>query len=82
MNQAIQILDGFEYLKDRNSVHIKAIAHGQIIDCFIEGLSEQHAVSFYETFQFDLEEQLTTYIEEEKYNEKGEVVLSASVIQA
>lgn len=77
LNQSIQILDGFEYDDVRGELKVLAIAGGQMLDCYIRDVSSGDAKDFYTKFHFDIEESLIELIESEKWNENGEVELSA-----
>lgn len=78
MNQAVQVLDGYQILRDRRSLLINALVNGAMINCIVTDINPDNADEFYNTKQFDLEELLTVYIEEEKYNSRGEVECSAN----
>ena len=77
MNQSVQILDGFSYNKENLAMEIKAFDCGQLVPCFIGDIDEKSADMFYQHHQFDIEESLVDLIEDEQWNENGEVWLSA-----
>lgn len=76
MNQAIQIYDGFVYEHSKNAIQIDAVCGGQLITCFITDVSESEAARLYEQWQFDIEEVLIDKIEQEDWDEFGQVVVS------
>ena len=78
MNQSIQILDGFEYVPEHSALKLQAMVSGLLTDCYITGVERAEADAYYASVQFDLEEYLIECIEDEKWNEKGEVWISAS----
>lgn len=78
MNQSVQVLDGFTYQTSQNVLVLEAIAAGQLIRCFVEDISVVDIDSFYSEHQFDLEEKIIDLIDEEDWNEKGEVWFSAN----
>lgn len=77
MNQSIQVLDGFTYQTAQNVMVLEAISAGQLIKCFIKDISVGDIDLFYSEHQFDLEEKIIDLIDEEDWNEKGEVWFSA-----
>ena len=77
MNQTVQILDGFSYNQEKLAMEIKAFDGGQLIPCYVADVDEKHAAMFYEHHQFDIEESLVDLIEDEQWNENGEVWISA-----
>lgn len=78
MNQSVQVLDGFTYQTSQNVLVLEAIAAGQLIRSFVEDISVVDIDSFYSEHQFDLEEKIIDLIDEEDWNEKGEVWFSAN----
>lgn len=77
MNQMIQILDGYQYMSETMSMRLVAINGGQPVPCFIKDIDISAAQAFYQEYQFDIEEALVDVIEDEGWNDKGEVWLSA-----
>lgn len=77
----IQILDGYEYLPDRQALSIKAMVSGAMVDCIVLNVFKEDAESFYNSKQFDIEELLTQRIEDEEYNSRGEVECSALIFK-
>lgn len=76
MNQAIQILDGAVYFSERQALKIQAIAHGQLIACYISGAGQQQLLKLYAERQFDIEELLETLIDEESFDANGDIHLN------
>jgi hypothetical protein len=58
LNQAIQIQDGFQYIVERNALCVEALVMGEIIKCYII-LNQYDANTFYQEYQFDIEDKLT-----------------------
>lgn len=79
MNQLIQIQDGFQYIAADNQLQITAHYGPQQINCYICDVCVG-AERFYQQFQFDIEEALTDLLEQQAWNDNGEVFLSASDI--
>ena len=46
---------------------------GQLIDCFITGVSQNDAQTYYQQNQFDIEEYLIELIENETWDEEGAI---------
>ncbi|GAB2697794.1 hypothetical protein Q4574_19990 [Aliiglaciecola sp. 3_MG-2023] len=78
MNQAIQIIDGFEYDLQYEGLKILAINSGALINCYITEVNQDEAEGFYALHQFDAEEHLSSLIEQERFNHNGDIVLSKS----
>lgn len=76
MNQAIQILDGFDYDSQHQALKVVAIYSGALINCWIIDVLQDEAAEFYQLHQFEIEEQLASLISQEKWNTKGEIVLT------
>ena len=74
MNQAIQFVDRYTYIVERNAIQFEAIASGLIVYCFIKHNGDQ-VEEYLNQNKFDLEEQATELIENEDYNELGEIWL-------
>lgn len=74
MNQAIQFVDRYTYIVERKAIQFEAIVSGLIVYCFIEhdGLQVE---MYLNQNKFDLEDQATELIEDEEYNELGEIWL-------
>lgn len=58
MNQAIQIQDGYQFIVERNALCIEALVMGELIKCYVT-LNQYDANSFYQEYQFDIEDKLT-----------------------
>lgn len=69
MNQQIQLQDGFR-LEDEGLL-IDAMVAGQVIHCYLVDIPAAHADSFYQAYQFDIEEYLTETLQDECWDEKG-----------
>ena len=76
MNQSIQILDGAVYIANRHALQIQAIAHGQLIACYMSGADQQGLLELYAERQFDIEELLEALIEDECFDADGDIHLS------
>ena len=74
MNQAIQFVDRYTYIEDRKAIQFEAIVSGLIVYCFIKHDGE-HVEEYLNHNRFDLEDQATELIENEDYNELGEIWL-------
>ena len=74
MNQAIQFVDRYRYIVDRKAIQFEAIVSGLIVYCFIKHNGDQ-VEEYLNQNKFDLEEQATELIENEDYNELGEIWL-------
>ena len=74
MNQAIQFVDRYTYIVERKAIQFEAIVSGLIVYCFIEHDGQQ-VEAYLNQNKFDLEDQATELIEEEEYNELGEIWL-------
>ncbi|SFC50496.1 DUF1488 domain-containing protein [Pseudoalteromonas denitrificans] len=72
MNQAIQFVDRYTYIKARNVIQFEAIVSGMIVFCFVK-YSGKDVNDYLDNNKFDLEELATELIEEEAYNEQGEI---------
>ena len=80
MNQSIQILDGYSFDAQKTALHMQALCAGMMLNCYVTGVKEAQAEAFYQDNLFELEERLTELLDEEDWNERGEVWLSASDI--
>jgi hypothetical protein len=80
LNQQIQVFDGFEYLAFMQAIKIVASSAGQLINCFIFGLSDAQAHGFYAEYQFDIEEYIIEQIEHERWNDNGEIHIQHTAI--
>lgn len=80
MNQAIQILDGAEYVADKQALKIQAIALGQLIACYISGDTQLELEKLYIEHQFEIEEQLESLIEDECFDADGDIHLNCQDI--
>ncbi|MEP4888689.1 MAG: DUF1488 domain-containing protein [Aliiglaciecola sp.] len=78
MNQAIQIVDGFEYDQQYQGLKILAMNSGALVNCYISEVSFDEAEGFYALHQFDVEEHLISLIEQESFNHNGDIVISKS----
>ncbi len=78
MNQAIQIVDGFEYDERYNGLKIIAINNGALVNCYITEVTQQEAEAFYALHQFDFEEHISLLIEQEEFNQNGDIAFSKS----
>jgi hypothetical protein len=58
LNQAIQIQDGFSFVVEQNAICIDALVMVELIKCYIT-LNQYDAKTFYQEFQFDIEDKLT-----------------------
>lgn len=74
MNQAIQFVDRYIYVAEREAIQFEAIVSGLIVFCFVKHTGE-NIEEFLNQNKFDLEDQATELIEDEEYNELGEVWL-------
>ena len=74
MNQAIQFVDRYTYIVERKAIQFEAIVSGLIVYCFIEHDGQQ-VETYLNQNKFDLEDQATELIEDEEYNELGEIWL-------
>jgi hypothetical protein len=74
MNQAIQFVDRYTYIVERKAIQFEAIVSGLIVYCFIEHDGRQVEMYLNQN-KFDLEDQATELIEDEEYNELGEIWL-------
>jgi hypothetical protein len=74
MNQAIQFVDRYTYIVERKAIQFEAIVSGLIVYCFIEHDGQQ-VERYLNQNKFDLEDQATELIEDEEYNELGEIWL-------
>ena len=79
MNQQIQVQDGFELHSNQRDLIIKAYDGGMQITCVIEDI-ESDPQEFYLQAQFDLEEKLIELIENEQYDPRGVIHLSARLL--
>ncbi|WP_199610203.1 DUF1488 family protein [Flocculibacter collagenilyticus] len=77
MNQRIQFRDNFSINLNKAALSFDAIVDGQIIGCYVP-LTHVKAdmSSIIDEHHFDWEEQATQLIENEKYNDAGEVWLN------
>ncbi|WP_042147616.1 MULTISPECIES: DUF1488 family protein [unclassified Pseudoalteromonas] len=74
MNQAIQFVDRYTYIVERKAIQFEAIVSGLIVYCFIKHNGDQ-VEEYLNQNKFDLEDQATELIEDEEYNELGEIWL-------
>jgi len=74
MNQAIQFVDRYTYIAEREAIQFEAIVSGLIVFCFVKHNGE-HVEEFLNQSKFDLEDLATELIEDESYNELGEIWL-------
>jgi len=74
MNQAIQFVDRYTYIVEREAIQFEAIVSGLIVFCYLKHNGEQVEV-FINQNKFDLEDLATELIEDEEYNELGEIWL-------
>ena len=74
MNQAIQFVDRYIYNSEKAAIQFEAIVSGLIVFCFIKHTGE-NVEAFLNEYKFDLEEQASELIENEAYNELGEIWL-------
>ena len=77
MNQSIQVLDGFTYIDAQQAMRMEAMSAGQLITCYISDIEKAASSAFYDSNQFDIEEALVDLIEDQGWNEQGEVWISA-----
>ena len=77
MNQSIQIQDGFE-TTDNDEIIITALHMGNFIRCVIHSFEGNDAETFYEQYQFDIEEALFELIEQERFEANGDIRLNAN----
>jgi len=77
MNQAIQVLDGCNYIDAKKALKLDIMAAGQMLACYINGLDKESLIKLYKTKQFDIEEIIEREIEQDKVNLDGEIWLTA-----
>jgi hypothetical protein len=82
MNQAIQVLDGYTYIKLKKAIRVDVMAAGQILACYICGPDEESLTSLYKSKQFEIEELIEREFNQDKLNCDGEIWLTAKEVYA
>ena len=82
MNQAVQVLDGCTYIDAKESLKLDVIDTGQMLACYICGLSKEGLTTLYKTKQFEIEEIIELKLEQDKLNSDGEIWLTAEEVSA
>lgn len=74
MNQSILFVDRVEYIEDTKRIYFFAQVNGQLITCFyLTKQSKESAIKDFESKKFDYEDIAESAIEDELYNDQGEI---------
>lgn len=74
MNQAVLFVDRVEYIEDAERINFFAQVNGQLITCFyLTKQSKEKAIKDFESKRFDYEDIAESAIEDELYNDQGEI---------
>ncbi|MFT6345282.1 MAG: hypothetical protein ACJAWQ_002365 [Paraglaciecola sp.] len=82
MNQAVQVLDGFTYVSAKEAIKVDIMYSGQMLACYINGLSKEKLTDMYKNKQFEIEDIIEQELEQDKLNSDGEIWLSARYVYA
>jgi hypothetical protein len=82
MNQVVQVLDGCIYIGIKDALKVDVIESGQMLACYICGLSEEGLTALYNTKQFEIEEIIELKLEQGNLNSDGEIWLTAEEVSA
>jgi hypothetical protein len=82
MNQAVQVLDGFTYVSAKEAIKVDIMSSGQMLACYINGLSKEKLIDMYKNKQFEIEDIIEQELEQDKLNSDGEIWLSARHVYA
>jgi hypothetical protein len=82
MNQAVQVLDGCTYVGRKEALKVDVIESGQMLACYICGLSKEGLTALYNTKQFEIEEIIEHKLEQDQLNSDGEIWLTADEVSA
>ncbi len=77
MNQAVQVLDGFTYVSAKEAIKVDIMSSGQMLACYINGLSKEKLIDMYKNKQFEIEDIIEQELEQDKLNSDGEIWLTA-----
>lgn len=81
MNQAIIFNDDVQYLSNENALQFSAMVAGSTVMCIVNmgcfsELSEETPLSYFNKFKFDYEDLAEQLIEEERFNNEGQIIIT------
>jgi hypothetical protein len=82
MNQVVQVLDGFSYVSAKEAIKVDIMYSGQMLACYINGLSKEELTNMYKNKQFEIEDIIEQELEQDKLNSDGEIWLTAECVYA
>ncbi len=82
MNQAVQVLDGFSYISAKEAIKVDIMYSGQMLACYINGLSKEELTNMYKNKQFEIEDIIEQELEQDQLNSDGELWLTAEYVYA
>ncbi|MGS2720933.1 hypothetical protein [Paraglaciecola aestuariivivens] len=81
MNQAIQVLDGSEYINAKKALQIDVMVGGQIVYCYVATGEQAELESFYAFKQFEIEELIEQKLSAQQESLDGELWLTVEEIK-
>ena len=82
MNQAIQVLDGYTYIKVKNALKLDIMSSGQMLVCYIVGSDKESLIKLYNAKQFEIEELIESKLAQDQLNSDGDLWLTVEQVNA